>query len=145
MRRFFTGKRGFTLGELLVIFAILIIVGSVMFPFVKKASAKNKRIVCANNLRELGLASYVYAEEHEGKFPPTLKTLYDEHYLADERLVDCPATKSVGTPGAPDYIYTGGLTVRDPSMEVLARDKASNHPQGGKNVLYVNGAVAWED
>jgi hypothetical protein len=143
----FTGKRsfgGFTISELVIVFAIVILVGGLMWPFVKYGHKRRAQMLCANNLREQGLALYIYAREHDGKFPPALKTLYDEQYLADPRVMDCPASKTIGTPDAPDYIYTAGLSVKDSSKAHLARDKQTNHVYG-KNVLYVNGRVSWED
>jgi len=138
-------NRGFTLGELLLVFVIVFLVGGLMLPFIRYSRKNMEKTICANNLRETGLALYIYAREHEGNFPPTLKTLYQEHYLADETLMDCPASKdSVGTPSSPDYIYTAGLSVKDPSLAVLVKDKANNHSPDGKNILYVNGAVAWQ-
>jgi len=135
------GNKGFTLGELIVVFAIVLIVGVLMWPFIHKSCERTDNIICTNNLRKLGWALYVYAREHEGKFPAAIKTLYDEHYLADVRVADCPATRGMGTPEEPDYIYTAGLSVRAPSLGTLVRDKSINHPGGGKNVLYVNGVV----
>ncbi|MEA3489614.1 MAG: type II secretion system protein [Candidatus Omnitrophota bacterium] len=136
--------KAFTISELLLVFVIVLIIGGAMLPFIKCSREKMEKITCANNLRETGLALYIYARGHDGRFPPSLKTLYDEHYLADECLMSCPASGTAGTPGSPDYIYTAGLTIRDPSLEVLVRDKSKNHPDGGKNVLYLNGSVAWE-
>ena len=139
-------NKGFTIGELVMVFAIVIIIGAAMWPLVRKSHRDMEKVVCANNLRELGLAMYIYAREHEGQFPPEIKTLYDEQYLADPRFTDCPASKTVGTPDNPDYIYTSGLSVRDRSLKSLVRDKAKNHyPEEGENVLYLNGTVEWED
>ena len=138
------GNKGFTIGELVVVFVIVLVIAVLMLPVIQYSSRKMDRTMCANNLRQTGLALYIYAKEHGGKFPPVLKTLYDEHYLADRRLMDCPASKSIGTPESPDYIYTAGLSVKDPSLTILVRDKAKNHPSEGKNVLCVNGAVVWK-
>ena len=92
---------------------------------------------------EIGKALYIYAGEHKGAFPASLETLYDEEYLADRTLMDCPAAKKTGTPSSPDYNYTGGLSVRDPSQRILVQDRPGNHPQGGRNVLLVDGTATW--
>ena len=139
-------NNGFTLGELLLVFVVILLIGGLMLPFIRYIHKSMEQTICANNLRETGLALYIYAREHEGKFPPTLKTLYDEQYLADGNLMDCPASKeSIGTPQNPDYIYTAGLSVKDSSLGILVRDKTKNHPYGGKNILYVNGTVIWKE
>lgn len=137
-------RRAFTISELLMVFLILIIIGALMLPVIHFSRQSMEETMCGNNLRQIGLAVYIYAREHDGKFPPTLKTLYDEHYLADKRLMDCPASKSIGTVDAPDYVYAGGLSVRDASLTPLVRDKSENHPRGGTNVLHVNGGVVWK-
>jgi competence protein ComGC len=136
-------KKGFTLGEVMVVLAIVIIAGLLMSPFIKYSNERLGKINCANNLRKIGRALYIYAREHDGKFPPAMRTLYDEQYLADPRLMDCPASKTEGTVESPDYIYTAGLSARSPSQDPLVWDKSANHPGGGKNVLFVNGAVDW--
>lgn len=143
MKKAQKASKGFTLGELLLVFAVVLIISASMIPIIRYNNRKMERTVCANNLHQIGLALYIYARENEGQFPPALKVLYDEQYLADKRLMDCPASREIGTPGSPDYIYTAGLSVRSPSLEPLVRDKSKNHPRAGANVLYVNGEVAW--
>ena len=134
--------KGFTLGELLIIFAVLFVIGALMLPVVRYTRTSLQRTTCANNLQHVGLAMYIYAREHNGKFPGSLETLYKEEYLADKKLMDCPVSGEIGTLESPDYIYTPGLSVRSSSLEVLLRDKPENHPSGGSNCLYVRGTVA---
>lgn len=127
-----------------MVFVIALIMAALITPFIRYNQEKMGKAMCANNLRQIGLTLYIYAKEHNGNFPPALKTLYDEHYLADRRIMDCPASDATGTPESPDYMYTAGLSVRDPSLAPIARDKATNHPKGGGNALHVNGEVTWE-
>ena len=144
MKKRHLNNKGFTLGELLVVFAIVAAMVFLMFPVINYVNARTDKVMCMNNIRAIGLALYIYAREHDGKFPENIKTLYDEKYLADKRFADCPATKNVGTPENPDYIYTAGLNIKSPSSEILIKDKEDNHSSGKKNVLYVNGATKWE-
>lgn len=139
------GRKAFTIGELLIVIAIVLMICVPMVPFISKSRARMDRVTCANNLREIGLAMYIYAREHEGAFPPELKTLYDQKYISDTKLLDCPATKAVGSLDAPEYVYSPGLSVKSPSLEPLLRDKENNHVRGGRNTLYVNGNVVWEE
>lgn len=138
-------NKGFTISELIMVFAIVIVVAILMQPFVRGSRRENEKVLCANNLRELGLALYIYARENEGKFPSTLKTLYGEEFLSDEEFLRCPAVRGREASGASDYIYTAGMTVMSPSVTPLVMDRAKNHEKWGKNILYVNGSVAWED
>ncbi|MDP8258408.1 MAG: prepilin-type N-terminal cleavage/methylation domain-containing protein [Candidatus Aadella gelida] len=116
-------NKGFTISELIVVLVIVLIAGILLFPLIRYSGERMERTVCTNNMREVGLALYIYAAEHEGNFPPSLKALYDEKYLAKEDLVDCPASKDKGTPENPDYIYTAGLSVRSPSNSVLVGEE----------------------
>lgn len=57
--------RGFTLVELLVVVAI-----TTCLMALSTAREYGRRAVCQNNLRQLGLAMTIYADEHEGRMPP---------------------------------------------------------------------------
>ncbi|MFH1395485.1 MAG: type II secretion system protein [Candidatus Omnitrophota bacterium] len=136
-------KKGFTISELLVVFMIVIITGTLMIPFIQYTRDKLERTLCANNLRRIGLALYIYARENQGLFPETLQVLYEKQYLADARLMDCPANKSAGTVENPEYEYFPGLSVESESKTILVKDKKGNHKKG-ENVLYVNANIAWK-
>lgn len=62
--------RGFTLVELLVVVAGLAILGGLLLPSVGHLRAKAAQARCANNLRVLGVAWNMYADEHEGWLLP---------------------------------------------------------------------------
>ena len=62
-------KRGFTLIELLVVIAILALLVSILVPSLKQAKEAAQRAVCLSNLRHLGIAYHLYAEE-EDTTPP---------------------------------------------------------------------------
>lgn len=59
----------FTLIELLVVIAIIGILASLLLPALAGAQARAKRIKCASNLRQVGIAFRIFANDHDGRFP----------------------------------------------------------------------------
>ncbi|MCK4788239.1 MAG: DUF1559 domain-containing protein [Desulfobacteraceae bacterium] len=60
---------GFTLLELLVVIAIIGLLGAFLLPVLGRAREGARRAQCANNLRQHGIAWYLYLDDHDEKFP----------------------------------------------------------------------------
>jgi prepilin-type N-terminal cleavage/methylation domain-containing protein/prepilin-type processing-associated H-X9-DG protein len=64
------GKRSaFSLIEILVVIGIISILTSLLMPALSKSRRSAMAIQCESNLRQLGIALNIYADQHEGNFP----------------------------------------------------------------------------
>lgn len=61
-------KRGFTLIELLVVIAIIAMLLAILMPALNKVKKIAQRVVCGTNLKGLGTAQVVYANDYEDMY-----------------------------------------------------------------------------
>ncbi len=58
-------KKAFTLLELLVVIVIIGILAAILVPAIGRAREGARRAQCANNLRQIGIAWYLYLDDHD--------------------------------------------------------------------------------
>lgn len=61
---------GFTLIELLVVVAIIALLMSILLPSLGRAREQAKTLKCLSNLKQVGMAAMMYANQHDNALPP---------------------------------------------------------------------------
>ncbi|MCC7519432.1 MAG: prepilin-type N-terminal cleavage/methylation domain-containing protein [Verrucomicrobiae bacterium] len=64
-----TPRSSFTLIELLVVIAIIAILAALLLPALKSARNRARGVECMNNLRQIGQASMLYAQDNDDHLP----------------------------------------------------------------------------
>lgn len=62
--------RGFMLVELLAVCALIVVMTGLLLPAVGRGRTRVRALVCLHNLRQWGLATHLYAAEHDDYLPP---------------------------------------------------------------------------
>lgn len=62
-------QKAFTLIELLVVMAIVAILASLLLPSLSRAKTLSHGLACLNNLKQWGLATHLFAADHEDYLP----------------------------------------------------------------------------
>ncbi|MBS1706122.1 MAG: prepilin-type N-terminal cleavage/methylation domain-containing protein [Armatimonadetes bacterium] len=67
-------RSAFTLIELLVAIAIIAILAAILFPVFAQAKVSAKKAACASNMRQIGLALVMYADDNDDTVPQSTHT-----------------------------------------------------------------------
>ena len=69
IKRIWGSRNSFSLIELLVVIAVIALLASLLLPALTNAREFARRIKCVSNLRQIGLAITMYADDYDGWLP----------------------------------------------------------------------------
>ena len=112
---------------------------SILLPSLARAREITKRAVSASNLRGLGQACLIYANDHADKFPDSLQQLVDDGVAAQKQLRS-PRDEDQDEDTV-SFVYIAGQTTAADPRNVLAYERVFGDE--GTNVLFMDGHVEW--
>ncbi|MGP8201839.1 MAG: type II secretion system protein [Limisphaerales bacterium] len=124
--------RGFKgLLQVLAVLAIIAILASMMLPALSRAKQKAQRISAVNNLKQIGVAVRIWADEHGNHLPVNLwEDAHDELGNSQKILIDPDS-------GEP-FVYVGAGKSANDANAIIAFSPVDHN---GRAVLFGDGSV----
>lgn len=124
---------------LIAVLGVGLLIGVILRPL-NNTVERSPRVICLFNLKQIGMAINMYADEHEGKIPKQFNDL--RPYAASlNKVLICPSAKNTNVSSY--QILLGGKTWNsfETSNAVVVAEQSGDHPEG-HHVLYGDGHVS---
>jgi len=110
----------------------------IMMPALARTRQQAKNAVSMSNLKQLGLAVIMYADDNQGKLPDNFEQA--KQYYGDSKVLESPL-KPKGFAG-PSYIYVNGHSMKaeSPARQIVIYENPE-YCQGTINALFLDGHV----
>jgi len=111
-------------------------------PAMPGAPSDAAALQCQENLRRIGRALQLYAEQHEGRYPGALSDLWPG-YIQDASVLVCPGAAKRGVPQQ-SYAFPAAGRQNVPPHEFVVHDGSIwSHGGRGGFVLRADGKLGW--
>jgi prepilin-type N-terminal cleavage/methylation domain-containing protein/prepilin-type processing-associated H-X9-DG protein len=122
-------SRGFTLVELLVVIAIILLLVALLMPALGRVRETAKMTKCASNLRQIHMATFVYASDYNGKVPYVAKVVNP----VSKNEMFTARSHNTSDPSYRDY-YPEGKWFGEylPGVELGKMNRIAYCPKGGR-------------
>jgi prepilin-type N-terminal cleavage/methylation domain-containing protein len=121
-------KAGFTLIELLVSIAIIGTLAGFLLPALSRAKESARRATCMNNLRQIGLAMTMYADDYKGMLPPTTPVGYANQRIRSLTLSEIGLGHLI-----PKYLPNVDLMVCPSNNQKLSKEQVQQNWDNNQN------------
>jgi hypothetical protein len=157
----------------MVVIAVIVVLAGLLLPVLGLAKGKAQSAKCISNLRQLGIAVRLYADDNRGRLPsaqaflgsqtnvpvqlPSLQELLAARGGALSNVFKCPGDRDgVFDRDGSSYEWNVSVNGRilhrigqnrsdeSGSATFLLRDREDWHPGGRKNAVYVDGRAGKE-
>lgn len=154
-------RSGFTYVELIAVMGIILLLMTLLLPTFLRARDSARGSSCRSNLQQIATALHLYAQDYNGRFPPSADTAFMalQPFTKNYGVLTCPMEPPEArehyhvshTIELPDkrlvfqssYLYRPGFANDSLAETPLVRDAGAWH-DGGVDVLYLGGWVTWE-